>query len=84
MQNPTHFYACRKPCGCCVQVTTDVAYQSEEDAKWVAERIAEAIQNGLTVQRISQEEYRQIIDNEESLLKGCPHRVVQPHLLEVA
>lgn len=51
----THNYIGTAKCGCVVAVTCDVPSQP----KWSAKSVADFIKSGLTVTRISHEEFRQ-------------------------
>lgn len=62
----THVYVGRKACGCCVAVVTDL------QDKMTGKEVAEFIASGLTVERISFDDYRARIVEEPGFM-GCIH-----------
>lgn len=74
-QRPTHVYVGRKKCGCCIGVITDF-----ED-KGTGKAVAEFIGDGLNVNRVDFEVYRNEVCKEEAFM-SCPHKQ-QPALFPV-
>jgi len=68
-------YIGRKACGCCVAVMTDLG------DKMTGQAVSEFIQEGLTVERVTFEEYRTQIVNEPGFM-GCHHEGQAEHLIE--
>lgn len=62
----THEYIARKPCGCCVACAIDLG---DDDT---ADSVAEWIRWGLTVERVSHEDFRLNVMKEDTFMK-CPH-----------
>lgn len=62
----THVYIGRKSCGCCVAVVTDL------QDKMTGKEVSEFIASGLTVERISFDDYRARIVDEPGFM-GCIH-----------
>ena len=65
---PTHVYIARPPCGCCV------ALANADNDKRTAEHVAEFITDGLAVNRVSWETYKNEVSQEETFM-ACPHQV---------
>lgn len=63
---PTHAYIARRSCGCVVGVVTD--YQDKSTGEAVGEWIAD----GLAIERVDWNTYRNKIANEKTFL-SCPH-----------
>ena len=61
-----HVYVGRAPCGCVRAITSD--HGDKETGQSVAEFIAE----GLTIERVAFEDYRELISQEATFL-ACPH-----------
>jgi len=70
---PTHAYIARKECGCCIGVASDIASYP----RGTAEGVASFIKEGLTVERVTWEVYREQVSKELTFMQ-CPHKPVQP------
>lgn len=69
-KEPTHVYLARRPCGCVIGVTVDLADKST--GRYVAKFIA----SGHAVERVDFEQYRAVVVHEAGFLKSvCPHQV---------
>lgn len=56
---PTHFYIGRQPCGCVTQSRVDTAEMGKREAKETGRAVAEMIASGLTVERLSREQWQE-------------------------
>jgi hypothetical protein len=65
-EKPTHVYVGRKECGCVIALATDMR------DKHTGDNVAEFISDGLTVDRVDWETYKEKISLEETFMK-CPH-----------
>lgn len=73
----THLYIGRvQPCGCVVALVNDTG------DKFTAKAVSEFIADGLAVERISFERYREEIVHEPGFM-GCPHGQLKLELTEV-
>lgn len=70
---PTHVYIFRAPCGCCLALA-NVPREDESKAekKFAARFIAEQIENGLAVEKVTWDDYRERVSKEPTFMK-CPH-----------
>lgn len=68
-KEPTHVYLARRPCGCVIGVTVDMA------DKATGRHVAEFIASGYAVERVDFERYRAAVVHEAGFLKSvCPHQ----------
>ena len=68
-KEPTHVYLARRPCGCVIGVTVDMA------DKATGGHVAEFIASGHAVERVDFEQYRAAVVHEAGFLKSvCPHQ----------
>lgn len=67
MRLATHLYIGRKACGCVVAVVND----EPDEPKWTAKEVANLIKSGLTVERISFEQWR--ATDHTAIKFGCVH-----------
>lgn len=65
-KNATHCYIGVKPCGCVVGIVTDTCDKS------TADYVAGFIRDGLTVERVTFEHYREHVKNSPGFM-ACPH-----------
>ena len=69
-------YVGRKSCGCVVGIASDYA------DKFTGRAVAEFITDGLTVERVSLEKYREEISNEPTFMK-CQHVKKEPEQIKL-
>ena len=65
VQHATHVYIGRKACGCCVAITTD------SGDKETAKSVVKFIQEGLAVNRIEWQTYKEQVSVEPTFM-ACP------------
>lgn len=73
MSSPGFNYVGRLPCGCVIMIHTDNADRG------TARMVAEVIEDGGYVERVSDEEYRDKIRHEPGFMH-CIHQTVQAEL----
>lgn len=75
---PMYVYIAREKCGCCTAIVSDITGLEKETGKWVAK----VIESGRNINRVSWQEYANIISTEETFM-SCPHRITQATQVEL-
>ena len=68
LSKPLFVYIGRMPCGCVCTVISDIPEIKKDTAKMVAD----CIEDGQTIDRVTMEYYRTITSNEPNFM-ACPH-----------